>query len=263
MSKNDSEDLNYFNKSSLTSKFTDYSNVFWLPTICAFGVLTSLLNIFVVGRPLRHHTTHHQAEDHALLYILYNSLIDLFFLLTQFFLIIIRCGTLCPFGYTYGAKFYEIYVYWFVGYCLNTFQSMLNIYESVDRLHAFDTTSISSRRSTSPYADCKLYSMYAGFASFALLINGVTYAWAKRIYVLGVSASSDWDEPDEVLFVTGTVGVFQTTAMRGLRTSLLILRQPVMSLIACLVNVAVAVKFKAYVKKKEIILKECLKKREG
>ena len=120
----------YYSKEEFTPRFVDYSNVYLLPPICAFGIATNILCIIVSSK-------RDESNAKSLDYILLNSIIDVIFLLIQFFLFIIRCGALCPYGYTYGAKFYEAYIYLFIGYVLVTSQVLLSMYIAWDRLNMF------------------------------------------------------------------------------------------------------------------------------
>ena len=111
----------YYSKVNLTNSFVDNSNVYLLPSICLFGIGTSLLCLLVSFK-------RDDSNAKTLDYILINSAIDFIFLLIEIFVVIIRCGALCPYGYTYAAKFYEIYIFQYVGYIFVTGQVLLNIY---------------------------------------------------------------------------------------------------------------------------------------
>lgn len=116
----------YYSKEELSERIYDYSNVYLLPSICLFGMATSGLSIIVSFKK--------SLNENILKYIFINSLADFSFLLTQFFLLIIRCGTLCPYGYSYWANIYEIYVYWFLGYTIICFKVLVDISVSIERL---------------------------------------------------------------------------------------------------------------------------------
>ncbi len=53
------------------------------------------------------------------------------------FVLIIRCGTFCPYGYTYLAKIYEIYIFAYVGKSCELFILLLDINISLLRLGSF------------------------------------------------------------------------------------------------------------------------------
>ena len=120
----------YYSKENLTVRFADYSNVILMPTICYIGVLGSLLSLIVTFK-------RDESNAKTLDFIFLNSSIDFIFLLTQSFLVVFRCGVLCPYGYKYASKFYEIYIFLYFGYILITSQVFLNIYVSYDRLKMF------------------------------------------------------------------------------------------------------------------------------
>jgi hypothetical protein len=135
---NSSELMVFYSRENLTIRFADYSNVYILPSICVLGMFLNMVNMVVTLKARSEHQ-----HDQVMKYILINSFIDFSFFLTQVFLAIIRCGSLCPYGFTYAAKFYEIYVYLYVGYVLITFQVILNIHVTIQELrmqHRVSTT---------------------------------------------------------------------------------------------------------------------------
>ena len=117
---------------ALSSKLDDYLNVFLLPLICLVGIFTNGVSIAVIIKMAQNEIIH--------LYMLVNSIADLTFLLSQFFLIFIRCGSICPYGYSYGSKFIELYIYLHLGYTLALFAALNDIGVSIDRALSFRLT---------------------------------------------------------------------------------------------------------------------------
>ena len=111
----------------------DYANTYFLPLICLFGIITSSISIIVIIK--------NKLNNDFNKFLFINSCCDLAFLTTQFFLFIIRCGTLCPYSYTYEAKFYEAYVYNYSGFVFSTFSLALDISVSLDRYFSFKSSS--------------------------------------------------------------------------------------------------------------------------
>lgn len=101
-----------------TSHIADLFNVYILPPICLAGVLLNLLSSIV---------SFHFRHNRIFFYMLISSFSDMTFLFINFFLIIIRCGSLCPIGYTYASKVYEIFIYLYIGSTLLMFSSLLEI----------------------------------------------------------------------------------------------------------------------------------------
>ena len=107
----------------------DYVNTYFLPFICLFGIITSIINVRVLIKMKQNKNINK--------YLLVISCCDLTFLITQFFIFIIRCGRLCSYSYSYGAKFYEAYIFRYFGYVLIFFSCSLDITLSIDRIFSF------------------------------------------------------------------------------------------------------------------------------
>ena len=118
----------YNSTGQLSNRIYDYANVYLLPAICAFGMVTSFINILIFSKAKLW-------KEKVFIYMLVNSISDFLFLFIEFFLVIIRCGTLCPWGYSYFAKFYEIYFYLHLGYALVVFTALIDISVSLERLN--------------------------------------------------------------------------------------------------------------------------------
>jgi hypothetical protein len=234
----------YYSKDKLSNRFSDYSNVYLLPSICAFGVLTNSASILVTFRM--------RNKDHMTKYILINSSIDFLFLLTQFFLFIIRCGILCPFGYTYAAKFYENYIYLFSGYLLILFQNFFNFFMTIERLALLSKTN----KYRQMLAKLNTKWLYVSLFIMAVLLNSPIYFFLTEITPLGIFTwnTSQGINTTEILFFLNQKNrdLFLSQA---LRTTLVVIENPFFMILTGLVNILVAVKFKKFIQKKQKILK--------
>ena len=127
------EGLSSYNSTDgLSLPIYDYANTYFLPLICLFGIVTSITNIIVLMQ--------NKLENDINKYFLVNSCCDFVFLLTQIFVLIIRCGKLCSYSYTYGAKFYEAYIFRYIGCTIALFSLILDICFSIDRINSFKST---------------------------------------------------------------------------------------------------------------------------
>ena len=107
----------------------DYANTYFLPFICLFGIITSIINIKVLIKM--------KPYSNINKYLLVKSCCDLTFLITQVFVFIIRCGRLCFYSYSYGAKFYEAYIFRYFGYVIIFFSCSLDMTVSLDIIFSF------------------------------------------------------------------------------------------------------------------------------
>jgi hypothetical protein len=231
----------YYTKEKLTVRLSDYSNVYLLPAICLFGVSTNMANLIVIFQI--------KTSDHILNYILVNSLVDLVFLLTQFFLVIIRCGTLCPYGYTYLAKTYDLYVYMFLGYVLNTFQAIFNFYMSLKRLCLFFATRALEK------ACFGLRWALVVFLLVAFIFNTPSYLIARSVVPIGVYKSNASAFDEEILYDISLKSAFKSKQMQIMLTIVIIIKNPLLYAATGLVNVMIGIKFQQFMQKKKKILK--------
>jgi hypothetical protein len=230
----------YYSLDTLSPRINDYSYVYVLPFICALGMSTNLASIVVaLGiRPL----------DHMLKYVLINGLLDFLFLLTRLFLFIFRCGSLCPYGYTYASKFYEQYVYLFLGYTLITFQALFNLIMTIQRLCLFSKSQRKFLTNVNKWH-------YLAYSIISILLNAPQYLIPKEIvpfavYYVRVDNVTALD--GEVLFKRKDRDVFATSEFyQILLILLLIISNPGSYIAIGLLNVQVAVKFRQFIRKKQ------------
>lgn len=233
----------FYSKENLTSRFADYSNVYVLPPVCVFGVVTNLICILVSSR--RNITSPNIVD-----YILINSCIDCSFLLIESFLFIIRCGSLCPYGFTYAAKFYEIYIFLYVGYVLVTSQMLLNIYVSWDRLRIF------SGKLSSQQKRLKIYQVYVIFVLISVIANAFPYLVAKEVVPIGIYALKPNSTSFEILYARGFRQKLDEPIYKDLAIANVTIKDPFMFTLLCFVSTLVCFKFNQYLKNRKRILKK-------
>jgi hypothetical protein len=224
----------YYSKANLSTRFADYSNVYVLPVVCAFGLLTSLASLVVAFQI--------KQRDHIVEYILANSLIDFLFLLTQFFLFLIRCGTLCPWGYTRASKLYENYIYLFVGYTLNTFQALFNLLMAIQCLRLFS----SQRRRTN---QIKNHWFYILFVILALGLNAPSILFSRELTVVGIYVAPNGKA--DYLYEWLAINAWHQGFLKLFRTLLAIMKTPFLYVLMGVFNILVAVRFRSFIRKKQ------------
>lgn len=119
----------YHNRSTLTNIFTDYSNVLILPSISLVGIIMNSISIFVSSKLDRSQLMN--------LFIHVDSVLNFILCLISMFLPVIRCGSLCPYGYTYAAKVYEMYFFSYLKHCILLLSHILQGLMNINRLFAF------------------------------------------------------------------------------------------------------------------------------
>lgn len=244
----------FYSKSSLTSRIADYSNVYLLPLVCLFGMITSLISIVVIltrnppffARLLKREL---HALNKTLDYILLNSLIDFTFLLVESFLFIIRCGTLCPHGFTYTAKFYEIYVYLYLGYVLIGAQVFLNIYVAFDMLQMLNAkTYVSQGRGL-------IYVVTLICVTMSITVNLPVFLLSKQIVPFGIYMPNGPNSTHSELLYTSVIRPgFETRLAQDLLTLCLVIKNPVMYISLVVLNILVIKRYRKYIKSKKTLV---------
>ena len=240
----------YNSTESLSFPIYDYSNVFLLPAICLFGILTSTLNIIVLVRT--------KLKEDVHLIMLIASVSDLSFLLTQVFIAVIRCGALCPYGYSYAANVYGSYVYLFVGYSIVTFSALVEVTVSIDRLLL-----LSNRGKSATGWRFSVRCLILLAVSVALLLP--EQVLAREIIPMGAIERSYQDANNcsirtyELLYKKTIKSSWLVPAIQIPMTILSVIKGPLLIGMVFLTNVMVVVKFKAYLDKKKKMTKSKLK----
>jgi hypothetical protein len=191
-------------------------------------------------------------------HILVNSLNDFAFLFIQFFLFLIRCGTLCPWGNTYAAKFYDLYIYLFIGYVLITFQAQFNLYMSVQRLGLFVKRRSHSQHnnSSSSSTDRMLNQWILLFFMVAFLVNAPIYLVSKEIKEIGLLWSNESNETI-LLYDKDARSAFKSSSVLQTLVAILILAKSCgFYVVTGCVNVLVALKFNEFIRKKRKVTTE-------
>lgn len=235
----------YESKEDLSSRQYDYINSYFLPLTCAFGLLTSTCGILGSYKRDTSSNSSSMSSD----FILINSLVDFFFLLTQFFVFTFRCGALCTFSYNYFPQFYQLYIFWFIGYSLVNSQALFGIYVSVGRLRLFGTKA-QNNTSTSGY---QLFIVYLICLFSSLVPNSFTNSIAFRVVEMAVFKPNN-ASTSQILYGIDFNSYFQNELMQTILLVVITVKDPMLYVVYCGVNVVVIVKFhKFLIKKKRLV----------
>jgi hypothetical protein len=221
-------------KESLSDSLTDYVNVYVLPTICIFGMTTNSANIIVTWRL--------KMSDHVLQYMLINSILDFLFLLTQVFVFVVRCGTLCSWDYTYLAELYDLFVYMFLCYIFITFQALFNLQMTMQRLLLF------SNISSPPNGSGKKKTLFlmAVFLALAIILNAPSFLFSRYVKNIGVS---DVDL-NQTIFKLVVKDEYKSGFLMWLLIGFILIKTPLLYVLTGVVNMMVALRFRNFMKKK-------------
>ena len=131
MNENSSEAY-YFSLDSLSDKVLDYGNFYFIPLACVFSICTNLLNVIVLGQP--------NLKESLFRYMLLNSILDIFTFSLVFWLVLVKCGTLCSVGFSFGAKIYELYIYLYAQNVSQMYSNFMDLHITFKRLLVFSKT---------------------------------------------------------------------------------------------------------------------------
>ncbi|CAF0775405.1 unnamed protein product [Brachionus calyciflorus] len=225
----------YFSLREITTELQDITNVFWLPSICIFGMFTSALNITV--------TFSKDLNKNPYKVILVDSIGDFLFLMVQFPLFIIRCGAICPWGHSYVAKLFEIYVYLFCGYVIVCFRVLVDISVSFNRLLILLNIGQNSK-------EINFYFKALIFLVIAILLNFPNFALSKQVIQAGrfypMLNSSNY----EIIYDKGLRNSFKVQWIQITLSCISVVKDPVFFTIFCGINIAIAVKFRQHMTRK-------------
>lgn len=242
----------FYSKSNLTTRFADYSNVYLLPIVCAFGIFTSFLSILVSSTRSQSYARLNKRDAQLLNktfdYILLNSIIDFLFLLIESFLFIIRCGTLCPHGFSYAAKFYEVYFYLYFAYSLVMAQVFLNIHVAIDMLKMLNAHVTSNHRRLFIYGVAFLS------LSFSMIFNLPGFLISKEILPFGIYMPNPNSTNFYILYVSKIRTGFETELFQDILIAFLIIKNPVMYVSLVVLNILVCIKYRKYIKSKRNLI---------
>jgi hypothetical protein len=238
-----------------TSKLTDIGNVFILPPICFFGLIANLINIVVILQPEFKGTVYH--------IMLMNTITDFCFLSIMFFIVIIRCGSLCPYGYTFASKVYEQYIYLFIGNTFLLFGTLHDIYISLARLGSFKRVSLQNKQQKLDFKwVCVILFV------FSLIINTPSYIITRNVQKVGLLRVNDSDDElideqqmqsnittsyEPIYFVLSNE-LGRNPFVKTFLFVLIVIRGFFLLIVLFLINLVIAYKYKKYMKKKRRII---------
>lgn len=232
-----STDITLFNSTlSLTSRIIDFFNVFILPPICIAGIIFNLFSILVLIKI----KCEIKDKRNIFTFMLLNEIIDFLLSLINVFIVIMRCGALCSYGYSYELKMYEQIIYLFLGNSLALFGTLIEISISINRLRAFKTeqnkTLVSFRME------------YFVLFVIALAINAPVYLITRSVSSIGVLTTNN-----STLYSVQNNQIGHNFYVKILMSVLTLLRGFVLLNFLFIVNLIIAVKFRSFVRKKHTI----------
>ena len=226
---------------SLTTKFLDYTNVFFLPLASLFGIITNMLSIIIIAFLNK--------KEFMNNFMLTNSILNLIFSLINIFIVIIRCGSLCPLGYKFYSKVYELYIYLFVGNIIILTCVLMDLVVSLNRLFSF------SKKRSSWFAIKKenFKYVFSIILFISTLIMTICYLLTRQVTHFGylIIQKNDTNETiHEPLYKVSSNFIGDIDAIKQVVFILNLFRGSVLMVLLFLINLTIAFKYQQYMKRK-------------
>ena len=123
--------VNYYSLDGLSSRTNDLLNVFIMPFLNFYLVVSYLISTIVL--------TNKKLKGDIYKYLLVFSITGLSYFIMSNSLSIFRCGSLCPWGYDYYSKWFEWFIYLYIGKSAEIFGLQCQISLLMIKLNAFST----------------------------------------------------------------------------------------------------------------------------
>ena len=235
----------YKTLSGLTPDFVDKVNVFILPIIAVNSLITNLLCMIVFSNKVLFRNPTYK-------YLFYVSLSDFIYSLINSFIGIMRCGSLCPYGYNYWLKMYEIYIFQFFARVFEVSGVLIDIKLSLSRLFAFKKQSSSSKKNR-----------YKLNIIISLLIGSIIICpystLTKEVRLFGYLNNSHHNNhtnsmPIELYSITlNSIG--RTDYGKQIVIIFLVFKGIILQNILSIINLIVFIKFRSHIKTKKLNFK--------
>jgi hypothetical protein len=222
-----------------TSNLVDIVNVFILPLIAINSLITNLLCMIVFSNKfLFQHSTYK--------YLFYVSFSDFMFSLINSLIGIMRCGSLCSYGYNYWLKCYEIYVFLFVGRVFEVSGLLVDIKLSVSRLFAFKNRSLSQNN--------KKIERFKSNILVTLLIGSIvmgSYSILSKQPRLFGYLNNNINQTDSIeLYSIGFNSIGNIDYIKHIVTAMLVFKGIILLNILSIINLIVFFKYRSHMNKK-------------
>ncbi|CAF0913954.1 unnamed protein product [Brachionus calyciflorus] len=231
----------HYSLNELSLEIIDLANIYVLPIVCLIGIILNFLSTFVLFK-LR-------AKSELYKFMLSISISDFLFLLLSIFLVIIRCGRFCQYGYTYISKFYELYFYLYLGNIFLMFVLLVNLLICYNRI-----TSFSKHTNKTKFVTFKVKIICV--IVIATLANVPNYVMTRQVKKIGVLRKIIANETSGLVFSDMdlfSVESFEFSKINWVKVVLFIFnlgRGFILMIILFVFNLAIAIKLKMYLNSK-------------
>lgn len=238
----------FYSLDGLSSKLIDTINVYILPFISLYALICSSIMLIVFCSK--------KLKGDIYNYMLIESLASVIYSIMNSFIFIIRCGQFCSNGYDYISKFYELYLYIFVGKSIEMFILLIDLYLSIKKYNSFN---INQKLSNMNWKKYNFMLIITGSIVISLLFNIMAIFFGRTILQIGnLVYNQTLNNETIILFERSLFVVTKSTLSSNdyfnITSQILSgLHGPVLLFIIMLINVMITYKLKKFLAKKSSI----------
>jgi hypothetical protein len=234
---NNASEIYYYSLGSLSNRVLDYGYVYFIPFACLLSILTNLISVIVLAQP--------NLKELLFKYMLLNSALDIITFSLVFWMMLVRCGSLCSLGYSYYSKIYEQYIFLYLQNVSQFYSNCLDLHITFIRLLVFS-------KSLKKIAD-QFISQRIKFGCIVLLglLIPLNNIFTNEIVKIG-SLVNEFDNSTKIehLFLVKTKSIEQNVFLKSFLIILNLLTSSFFIGASLAANLILIYKFKKYIKGK-------------
>jgi hypothetical protein len=205
-------------------------NTFVIPIICAFGMVTNALCVYIFMRL--------KLKQDLYKYMLASSCICFLYLFMCFFSFTIRCSPLCSFNSTYAARLYHLYIFLYVTSILGISKGFIELFICLERFLAMKNL---------------MRKISYKLVLLVILILS-TFIYTTVLLDFQIRADSSTNNSTPVVFVVNKSDFGQTNEMKALVITTSCIRGPVILFALFMLDILSIIQFKRILKRKKWLL---------
>ena len=236
----------YYSLEDLSNRTIDIINVFVLPFINLYSLICTIISIIIFYNLKSRQTIHRL--------MLIESIAGIFYCLLNAFICLFRCGVFCSHGYSYGAKFYEIYIYIYIGKTIELFILLIDLNLSIIKYRSFSVNTRSSKKKSRMYFTV----LVTAFLILSFLLNISPVILERSIHQVGYLAANVTVYNETVTIIERSLYVVTKSDLSSdlfyiySIQLITILIGPFLLIVLVIVNLMVSFKLKKFIQNKTI-----------
>ena len=175
--------LYYHSLEVLSLRLNDTINVYVMPFINIYTLICNLITAVIFSNK--------KLKGDIYRYILAQAISSSIYFTMSNSLSITRCGALCPWGYDYYSKLFELYIYLYLGKIIEFFHYLVDLTMCIVKLRSF---SVERRRSSNTQANSNsnrnFYIMIFIFIISSFVYNILPSFYGRSIIQIGYLVSN-------------------------------------------------------------------------